>query len=435
MLSASSEFTIIELSLGFIMGSSLLEETVGDALALYGDVVVVTVNVRVGAFGFMDLDIDAVTGNQQLYDIVEALRWTKYNAEAFGGDSNAITVFAQSSGAMNVALLTANPNGERLFRRVIFQSGGPTIYEMFYEQNEKTINKLLDQLECDGGSQMALFCLRSKTTEEIILAQKAIFDKVATSFTPTAGDSLISIMPADLMVGDFNSTLEPFSSIDAVLFGTNKDEASVVLHAVLPKIFEKDRVNLNFTTLSEMKEFIVKTFKMFVEFPESQVAALVNTFFNEGPEVDTTENLLQRLIDFASDMAFLCPSKVLAEEIAKYDSRKPIFNYRFNYKSSAQKDLLWAGVSHNSELPFVFGLPLKKPLLYNGVDIEISKLMMRVWSSFAKTGNMLDINGLSWPRYDNEMQAYIDIGVKSEVGYKLHAKTCEMYKLGGELIS
>lgn len=71
---------------GFIMGSALLEETVGDALAAVGDVVVVTVNIRVGIYGFLDLDMDDITGNQQLYDINMALLWVQENIVAFGGD-------------------------------------------------------------------------------------------------------------------------------------------------------------------------------------------------------------------------------------------------------------------------------------------------------------------------------------------------------------
>lgn len=106
---------------GFSSGGGLLDWYDGGALATEGDVVVVSVNYRLGALGYLCLD-GVSEGNLGLYDQLEALRWVRANIAGYGGDPDRVTVFGQSAGALSILLLTRLPQARGLFRRAILQS-------------------------------------------------------------------------------------------------------------------------------------------------------------------------------------------------------------------------------------------------------------------------------------------------------------------------
>ena len=113
---------------GFAGGTGGTPVYDGTVLAGRGDAVVVTVNYRVGALGFLHLDEPTggripATGNEGLLDQVQALRWVRDNIAAFGGDANNVTVFGESAGAMSVAALLALAPAKGLFHRAILVSG------------------------------------------------------------------------------------------------------------------------------------------------------------------------------------------------------------------------------------------------------------------------------------------------------------------------
>ncbi|MEE1840432.1 carboxylesterase family protein [Streptomyces sp. NPDC088190] len=106
---------------GFSSGAGLMDWYDGGALATEGDVVVVAVNYRVGALGYLCLD-GVSEGNLGLYDQLEALRWVRRHIAAYGGDPADVTVFGQSAGALSIRLLMELPEARGLFRRAILQS-------------------------------------------------------------------------------------------------------------------------------------------------------------------------------------------------------------------------------------------------------------------------------------------------------------------------
>lgn len=447
---------------GYDAGTTGIYETEGDVLSLIGDVVVVTVNFRVGAFGYMDLDSEDVPGNMQLHDILTAMKWVKNNIENFNGDPNSITIFGQSSGAMNTALFLINPPEEKLFNRVILQSGTYTTFDMLYEVGQKAIDRMMADLGCKTNSTAAdrevesededdsetiaaaekehnetIKCLKSKSTDEIVKIQEKHLAQ--TTFTPTPKVDPIRLMPSEIQVTNYNTSLArrtPFADIDSILMGTNRDEATVFLHVALPEMFTLEKVLANFTTLDELRDLVIKTIAKFAELPESSVFSLTNNFFT-GPKTDTTDNLVRRLVDMVTDTIFLCPNKATASDIKKFTTDKTGNNkvkqymYRFSYRAKWQTRGRWMGVFHGMEVPYVFGVPLKRPLEYDGDDIEMSKDMMTSWAHFARTGSMPYQKGIEWPQYTGEDEEYMDLdGRNPTVGFKLHKRFCDIYKLG-----
>ncbi len=112
---------------GFRIGAGSLAHYDGSALARRGDVVVVTINYRLGPFGFVHLDGPTqgavpATGNEGLLDVVDALRWVRANVDAFGGDPANVTIFGQSAGGMSVAALLTMTSAAGLYHKAIMQS-------------------------------------------------------------------------------------------------------------------------------------------------------------------------------------------------------------------------------------------------------------------------------------------------------------------------
>src|SRR5439155_22586403 len=108
----------------FQSGSGSLGLYNGARLAARGDVVVVTINYRLGVLGWLASD-ELDGGNWGLLDQVEALRWVNRNIEAFGGDPSNVTIFGQSAGSVSVSTLLGTPAAKGLFHKAIAESGGP----------------------------------------------------------------------------------------------------------------------------------------------------------------------------------------------------------------------------------------------------------------------------------------------------------------------
>src|SRR3954469_8835281 len=158
---------------GFIGGSGAMDLYAGAPLAARGDVVIVTVNYRLGILGFLapsdlaDDDAEGATGNWGLLDQVAALKWVRDNIAGFGGDPDNVTVFGESAGGMSVSDLLAMPSARGLFRRAIVQSGPPNAVTM--DRAEEVTAKLV--AEVGVGSPAAL---RDIPTQGLLDAQAAL---------------------------------------------------------------------------------------------------------------------------------------------------------------------------------------------------------------------------------------------------------------------
>ena len=110
---------------------------------------VVTINYRLGIFGFFNLNSPEAAGNQGLKDQVMALKWVKKHVKNFGGDPNRITIFGQSAGGFAVGLHMISPNTKGLFRRAILQSGSPVVFDQFYQNTVNIAKRLVQYVDCD----------------------------------------------------------------------------------------------------------------------------------------------------------------------------------------------------------------------------------------------------------------------------------------------
>ena len=136
---------------GFQFGSGSLDETNGTFLALEGDAIVVTINYRLNAFGFLNVQAEGNFGNQGLYDQALALDWVRLNIRGFGGDAERITMWGQGMGGMSISAHLVSPVTKNKFRRAIIQTGSIFTTEVMYSQHEKVAQQLSDGVGCNSS--------------------------------------------------------------------------------------------------------------------------------------------------------------------------------------------------------------------------------------------------------------------------------------------
>ena len=202
----------------FTGGSGALYD--GGGLAALGDVVVVTVNYRLGVFGFVDLgaagDIE-VGSNLGLRDQVAALRWVRDNIAAFGGDPAKVTVAGESAGSVAVSLLLCAPEAEGLFRGAIMQSGS---YSLLHGDviRERIARRYLEELGLDARTAGRA---RDLSTGRLLEAQAAV-DRAVGGTTPAAPWFDGDLVPASLAAA--RAVTAPGV---ALLAGSNHDESEM----------------------------------------------------------------------------------------------------------------------------------------------------------------------------------------------------------------
>jgi para-nitrobenzyl esterase len=375
----------------FIMGAGVDPMYDGSALAKRGDVVVVTINYRLGAFGY--LYIPGKTINVGQLDQILALEWVRDNIELFGGDPNNVTIFGESAGGYAVVSLCAMPAAKGLFHRVIAQSAPYIDPELSNKATKKIMRKLgLKKNDIEGLGKIP--------PEKIIEAQNKYFEEDPTNILglrPLVDGQTISIHP-----------LKAFENGDCAhinfMIGTNLEES---------KLFTALDPNLRKLNDAESKKALVGYLGR-LGLDNDKIISILETYKEARKGRDSTEakEILAALI---TDVIFRNSTIRLLE--AQSSHQRNTYNYIFTWKSPAFNGIL--GSCHALELPFVFGtynLPKIDEFAGKGRDVEIlSQKIMDAWISFARTGNPNHDGNPKWPSYDIENRATMFIGKEWKV--------------------
>jgi para-nitrobenzyl esterase len=359
----------------FVQGSGSLRSFDGEALARRG-VVVVTLNYRLGPLGFLalpaldDENPEHVSGNYGLFDMVAALRWTRDNIAAFGGDPESVTIFGQSAGAVGVNAMMASPLARGLFRRAIVQSCPMYGFHM----GEPT--QTLDQAERGGERFMraagarTLADLRATASTDLVRAMGA----AAASFglRPNVDGYVLPRDPAQTIATAQSNGAE-------LLIGANANEGTVLLPPTSPEALAA-LARERFGAQGEA------------------IARLYGASDERGAAA--AQDRLQ------SDYLIAASAR---EALAFAKQGRPAYLYRFG-RSAPGPDGAEVGAFHSAELVYVFGTQASVDRPWSDRDRELSEQMRGYWTNFAKTG---DPNGLGlprWPRYDNPSGEAMELG-------------------------
>lgn len=365
----------------FTMGSGSTSGYDGTNFAVHGDVVVVTINYRLGALGFLDLSTlggeeYATSGNNGILDQVAALQWVQNNIEAFGGDSNAVTIFGESAGAMSVGTLLATPAARGLFQRAILQSGAAhTIRDK--ETAAKITGQFLDALDLHTDEIAALKAL---PIEKLLAAQARVLSQNRRlAFAPVIDGATIPVHPIEAIA---NGAAEDV----ALLVGTNRDEMKL-FRAGAPATAPDERL---------LKQ-------VFGEAADESIA----TYSAARPGM----SLSDVWTDVLTDQTFRIPAIRLAETQfqrgASSTSGAPVWMYRFDWATSAFNSKF--GACHALEIPFVWDNLDKPGLGMLAMDFpnrqQLANRMHNAWIAFARTGNPNTPALPHWPTYDTDHRA------------------------------
>jgi len=375
----------------FIMGGGMNPMYDGSALARRGDVVVVTINYRLGALGY--LYIPDVTVNVGQLDQILALKWVQDNIELFGGDPDNVTIFGESAGGYSVVTLAAMPAAKGLFNRIIAQSAPAFDPKV----TKKPTKKLMKSLGIDKGDINAL---RRISPEKIIEAQNNLSAHDPTNllaFRPLIDGETLPIHPLKAFQNGDCKDIE-------FMIGTNLDEAKLFT-ALNPEINKMNNVNGE-------KILIGFLGRLGIDITKSKVMLDTYKQAREGKYSTEPKEILNALL---TDKIFRISTTRLLGAQSKHQSNT--YNYLFTWPSPAFNGNL--GACHALELPFVFNT-FSNPGFQNFVGTSpdlnaISYKVMDAWIAFAHSGNPNHEDIPQWPSYNVEKRSTMLIDKKFKV--------------------
>jgi para-nitrobenzyl esterase len=348
----------------------------GAHLAARGDVVVVSMEYRLGVFGFSHFDDIPGSGNAGLLDQKLAFEWVRDHIAAFGGDPDNVTLFGESAGGMSATALMAMPSAEGLFHKAIAQSGaGSTVREAAYAT--AVADKFLSSAGVSDPSEMS-----DMTTADLLSAQDLLLEDAFL------GDLLFgTVVDGDVI---------PESPIQAIANGSSAD---------IPL--------LTGTTKDETRLWILYV-DVLANISLDAVLALVPSGARAIPEGKTVEDVMALyqsnrpgaepgVITHAAgtDIFFRLPAIRLVEAQLTHQPNHT-FVYRFDWPPPvpASPEIEF-GSPHGAELAFMFGSQ-GWPEVYGTEPVPraLTEQLMDAWLAFAKTGDPNHPNMSSWPAYD-----------------------------------
>jgi len=383
---------------GFTSGSGSVFLYRGGNLARNGDAVVITINYRLGALGFLGhralADREGFLGNWGLHDQVAALRWVRDNIAVFGGDPANVTVFGESAGAFSIAALLGVPAASGLFRRAVVQSGGVHVHTV--EEASRTAERLAALLglgACDRRSFEAVPADELVAAADELGRSQPERGALPLPFLPVVDGAFLARHPVDAVAAGSAEGVD-------LLIGTNRDELTFFgLSNPELKALDEDGVA---RWLDHALPGV----------PPHGVIASYRAARRARAEPDGPSDIW---VAAGSDIVFRWPSLQLAAAHTARGSRAYV--YLFEWESPAFGGLL--GSCHALEIPFVFGAvdrPVVQVFSGSGPDVErLSASMQRAWLVFAASGDPGHDGIGAWRPWDPAARATMVFGVRTRL--------------------
>ena len=351
----------------FISGAGSLEWYRGDRFAKQQNVIVIGVNYRLGALGFL-CHPDISSGNMGIEDQMLALEWVYSNIEYFGGDRKNITLMGQSAGAISVYALLANKRASKMVSNAILQSGRYDNFEELEVAHKKT-----ERFADIAGVEVK--ALKTLPLDEILNVQTK-FAKTQAEFASSAIPFLPVIDQHSIRSEVHEDFLEGARGKNIIL-GFTRDE----MHAWFSGIDEIEKASLEQIELVFKREFTNDWHIILDECRKRRPGASAMEIISMGMNISNFEGHTVNL----------------AKRLSSVDANTWL--YRFDWSSPESI----FGACHCIELPFIFGTASQwsPPMLSGGRATEIaglSKIIQETWGAFAREGNPNNSNLPNWPK-------------------------------------
>jgi len=382
----------------FIHGGGNQQGSAGDSASntvlLYGknmaersNVVVVTIQYRLGALGFLvhpGLEAEnpnSKSGNYAVLDQILALQWVKNNIHLFGGDSANVTIFGESAGGLNVGNLMLTSSAKGLFERAIIQSAVPNL-GVYSDAKTKGIDFVNSYSQATGSDVQKIAALRALPADSLVAKNTSplVGGVLQMNFQPVKDDVLFPYFPSQALATG-NYTKVP------VMIGSNADEMSLNAPAVVTPAMVNSLVNSRVPLAYRQ-----------------QVLALY------PPGTNNTQ-ARKAYVDILSDGQFTAPVRRAARCMSA-NQTEPVWNYLFSHAHTLPQLSVY-GAYHGIELLYVFNT-LENSLIGSGpffkpADDSVQKLSRTYWTNFAATANPNDTDLPNWVEFENGNDCYLNL--------------------------
>jgi len=409
---------------GYTMGSGLGYPS--GPLAVIGDVIVVTINYRIGPLGF--LSSGQGTGNFGLWDQRAALIWVKKNIASFGGDPELVTIFGESAGGASVSAQTMGLLNDGLFKRAIQQSGTLMQPWGFFKSKAQLAQaeQNLRQAQGCGPDQCLYDCLRDVPVTELFQD----IDLLENIWHPIADGEFI---PNDVAETGCYGLSKRFD----LMSGMNGEEGNSIMAFDMPMVIGKNLTD-NSINLADVRKYLeFRCTSMVTKYSPELCAHFVIKTYNIDEEGLSGQDMVLRVRDFMSALTF---DADIINNLQQHSSSEDTVTYAYYFTELfvPGKDImpvpefLVSSANHGYDLPFVFGAPFMsdegEPELWREMSHvetmlggfiteadqkyrELSQIMITAWTNFAKTGNPNEPNKLpaEWPKFTGESGQFLQL--------------------------
>ena len=375
----------------------------GQLMAERGSVVLVTIQYRIGALGFLvhpaleQINPRGTSGNYGLLDQMLAMKWVRENIGAFGGDKDNVTIFGESAGSIDIGCQLLSPLSSGLFDKAIMESGTPFIKP--YELAKKAGMAFADSLGCRGmNSDKTLQCLRALSPEKLLtLEQSPLANNGKGGFIGPVADKEILPVSADHPFSQGVTNKVP------LIIGSNSNEMGIAIPQTV--------------TPQEVIDF----------FHAIAPSDMVEEGLGLYPPGNNGFSARKALVDATTDAFFTAPARRTARAVANAQD-EPVWRYVFDKKLNGLGGVL--GAFHALELFYVFNTLERSDYGTTGMDDKdryVMQHMLSYWTSFAETGNPNRENHPAWPEYSPAKDPFLTITSPIKEAALYREKKCDYW--------
>ncbi|XP_045187078.2 bile salt-activated lipase-like [Mercenaria mercenaria] len=423
---------------GFVVGSSNIYS--GHITSAYGNVVVVTINYRLGLFGFLSTGDSNLPGNYGLWDQHMAIRWVHENIAAFGGDPEQVTLIGGSAGGASVIFQAMYPGNKGLFKRIIPQSGSITCPWAYQRDSLKNAKRMANIVGCatDVDSSQLASCLRKIPDEAYMEAMNNPannYRRFPLEFVVSVDGEFVPLSTWGMLHSEVDiakARRRFFRSID-VIAGLVEDEG----HMMITPFVGVDNTDTFSTNRSNFENELVPEIirVMYGENIPDSIRAVVVSEYTNWNDPENNDNTYDSFIRLSSDYVFNSHTIDITKIHATKDGdNSNTYLYMFNALPS--QHILWVpptwkrGSVHADEWAFILGYDSDTGFTSATApygqepeewEIEMSKVVIKIWTNFAKSGdpNKPESIPVVWPKFTLEKQLYLNISRDMSVGERL----------------
>lgn len=364
---------------GFYSGTIALSMYDGRTLVSEENVILVSINYRLGNLGFLYLEKgrNEAPGNAGMFDQIMGLQWIRDNIKFFGGNPNNVTLFGESAGAVSISFHLLSPLSRNLFSQAILQSGGPTVpwgTTSTTKMNQRGL-LLAEAVGCprdEAKLELTMECLRKIDPAHLVGNEtNENYGVVEFAFTPIVDGVFLDDSPEKLLESkDFKKT--------KLMLGSNTEEGTYFIIYHLTELFKNSEDV--FLTREDFKKTVKELTPNMNPIGQEAIMYQYTDWLNPHDQIKNRD-AIDKIV---GDYHFTCHVNRIADKYAS--SGNDVFMYYFTHRSTQNPWPKWMGTMHGDEISFIFGEPLNPKYGYNQQEIELSRKMMKFWANFAKNG-------------------------------------------------